>query len=124
MAVALGQALLVLLALGLKKVLEYVSDTEAHDLSDPLQGGALAALVLGVSSYLVGQVAFVTRCARIVKWHRLGVAVAILPLMVAGRELPAILTLAILAGAVVTMAGWETHRFAEERHRVRHAHHG
>ena len=39
---------IVLVALGLKKVLEYVGDTEKHALTDPLKGVALAALVGGV----------------------------------------------------------------------------
>ena len=37
---------------GMKKVLEYVGDTEKHDLSDPLKGVALGALVGGVAVYL------------------------------------------------------------------------
>ena len=44
-------------ALGLKKVLEYVGDTEHHDLSDPLKGVALGALVVGVALYLAAHVA-------------------------------------------------------------------
>ena len=35
---------MVFVALGLKKVLEYVSDIEHHTLSDPLKGVPLAAL--------------------------------------------------------------------------------
>lgn len=48
---------IVLTALGLKKVLEYAGDTE-HDLTYPLTGPALAALLGGVVLYLLAQVGF------------------------------------------------------------------
>ena len=48
----------VLVALGLKKVLEYVSDSEAHTLLDPLKGVGLAALFGGVIIYLLAHVLF------------------------------------------------------------------
>ncbi len=51
-------AAVVVVALGLKKVLEYVSDTDEHDLSDPLKGVALGALVGGVVVYLLAHVLF------------------------------------------------------------------
>jgi len=44
---------IVAVALGLKKVLEYVGDTEHHTLVDPLKGVALAALVGGLILYLL-----------------------------------------------------------------------
>ena len=49
---------IVVVALGLKKVLEYVGHTDDHELSDPLKGVALGALVGGVVVYLVGHVVF------------------------------------------------------------------
>ena len=48
----------VLTALGVKKVLEYVSDTTDHTLADPLKGIVLAALVGGVVLYLLAHVLF------------------------------------------------------------------
>ena len=48
----------VMVALGLKKVLEYVSDTEEHTLLDPLKGVGLAALFGGVIIYLLAHVLF------------------------------------------------------------------
>ncbi|MDI3403190.1 low temperature requirement protein A [Streptomyces cavernicola] len=48
----------VLLALGLKKVLEYVSAPVHHGLADPLKGVGLTALVGDVTWYLLGHVAF------------------------------------------------------------------
>ena len=49
------------IALGLKKVLEYVGDTEHHDLDDPLKGVALGALFGGV-------VALPARPTSLFKW--------------------------------------------------------
>ncbi|MBC8091228.1 MAG: low temperature requirement protein A, partial [Pseudonocardia sp.] len=45
-------ASVIFIALGLKKVLEYVSDTEAHDLADPLTGMPIIALFGGLAVYL------------------------------------------------------------------------
>jgi low temperature requirement protein LtrA len=115
---------IVLLALGMKKVLEYVADTEHHDLSDPLKGVGLAALVLGVVVYLLGQAAFYYRCTGRVKMFRVGAAVLLIPMVVGGRELPAMATLGVLAGVVVLMVAWETHVFAADRHELRHSAHG
>ncbi|MGQ0630906.1 MAG: low temperature requirement protein A [Sporichthyaceae bacterium] len=114
---------IVLLALGMKKVLEYVSDTEGHDLDDPLKGTALLALVLGVSAYLAGQVAFIARCGAGVRIHRLVLAGAVLPLAVLGAQLPAMATLAVLAVVVSATVAWESWRFAAQRHKVRHEPH-
>ena len=44
--------------------------------------------------------------------------VALTPLM---AMLPAMASLAVLAVLLVGLIGWETHRYAEERHRIRHA---
>jgi low temperature requirement protein LtrA len=115
---------IVLLALGMKKVLEYVADTEHHDVSDPLQGIGLTALVLGVVVYLLGQAAFYFRCTGRVKVFRIGAAVLLVPMVVGGRELPAMATLGVLAGVVALMVGWETHVFAADRHQLRHSEHG
>ncbi len=114
----------VLLALGMKKVLEYVADTEHHDLGDPLKGAGLFALLAGVIVYLLGQSAFYYRCTRRVKGFRLGLSVALLPMFAIGPQVPAMLSLGILTAAVAVVAAWETHVFAEDRHEVRHSAHG
>ena len=49
---------IIFLALGLKKALEYVSDTAHHDLADPLTGVPLVTLYGGTAVYLLGHVAF------------------------------------------------------------------
>jgi low temperature requirement protein LtrA len=115
---------IVLLALGMKKVLEYVADTEHHDLSDPLKGIGLAALVAGVVVYLLGQAAFYFRCTGVLKVFRIGAALLLIPLVVGGREIPAMATLGVLAGVVTLMVAWETHVFAADRHELRHSEHG
>lgn len=115
---------IVLLALGMKKVLEYVSDTEHHDLSDPLKGAGLFALVAGVIMYLLGQSAYYYRCTSRVKVFRIGLAVLLLPMFAIGPQVPAMLSLGILAGAVGLMVAWETHVHAVDRHQIRHAEHG
>jgi low temperature requirement protein LtrA len=115
---------IVLLALGMKKVLEYVADVDHHDVSDPLQGVALAALVLGVVTYLLGQAAFYYRCTGRVKMFRVGAALLLIPMVVGGRDLPAIATLGVLAAVVAGMVAWETHVFAADRHALRHSEHG
>ena len=114
----------VMFALGIKKVLEYVSDTEHHDLSDPLKGAPLAALVLGVVVYLLGQSASYYRSCHRVKVFRIGLAVLLLPMLAAGPQIPAMLTLGILAAAVGLTVAWETHAFAADRHHLRHSEHG
>jgi low temperature requirement protein LtrA len=110
----------VLLALGLKKVLEYVGDTEHHTLSDPLKGVPLWALYGGVAIYLLAHVAFSYRCYRNVKIFRLvaaGVLVAVVPLV---AKLPALASLGILAAVLVALNIAEMLRFAEDRKELRH----
>ena len=75
-------AAVVVVALGLKKVLEYVSDTEHHDLSDPLKGVALGALVVGVAVYLAAHVLFKWLVVHAVSWLRLGAVGVLLALWV------------------------------------------
>ena len=115
---------IVLLALGMKKVLEYVADTEHHDLSDPLKGSGLFALVAGLIMYLLGQAAYYYRCTGRVKVLRIGLAVLLLPMFAIGPQVPAMLSLGILTAAAGLMVAWETHVFAADRHRIRHTEHG
>jgi len=113
----------VLLALGLKKVLEYVGDERGHTLADPLYGVPLWAAYGGVALFLLAQVAFAWRCYRAVKVSRLvlaGVLVALVPL-VAG--LPALASLGILAVLLIALNAFESVRFAEARSEIRHAEH-
>ncbi|MEP6462556.1 MAG: low temperature requirement protein A [Frankiaceae bacterium] len=65
-------------SLGLKKVMQYVSDSQHHDLGDALTGVPLLALYVGVAVHLLGHVAF--RRRNIGTWnpHRSAVAVVLL----------------------------------------------
>jgi low temperature requirement protein LtrA len=114
---------IVLLALGLKKVLEYVGDPEHHELSDPLTGIGLYALYGGVVMYLVGQVAFKARTVGTVNPIRLGAAVVLLALIPVAAQVPALAALGILAAVVVVVVAIETFRFADVRDAVRHREH-
>lgn len=114
---------IVLLALGLKKVLEYVGDTQAHALTDPLKGLALTALVGGVVLYLLGDVAFRLRLVGTLSPARLAVAALLAPLGWVGSALPALAALAVLTAVVVALVGYESVRYAQDRHGARHAPH-
>ncbi|MGH8823820.1 MAG: low temperature requirement protein A [Jiangellaceae bacterium] len=113
----------VLLALGMKKVLEYAGDTRNHELTDPLTGVGLFALVGGVVIYLVGHVAFKVRTQRVLYWPRLVAAGAILVLAPFAATVPALATLAVIAAVLGGLVAYETHHHAELRHRIRHAEH-
>ena len=111
---------IVLLALGLKKVLEYVGDAEAHALTDPLKGLALTALVGGVVLYLLAHVAFGLRLVGTLSPARLIVAALLVPLGWLGSTLPALAALAALTAVVVALVAYESVRYATHRHRARH----
>ena len=110
---------IVLVALGLKEVLLYVSDSSHHTLTDPLPDVALAALVGGVAIYLLGHVLFkwlTVRQVSVVRLAAAGVLLAATPL-IAG--LPALAQLAIVAFVVAGAVLVESLVFAESRRQVR-----
>jgi low temperature requirement protein LtrA len=113
----------IFLALGMKKVLEYVADTEHHDLADPLTGTPLVALYVGVAVHLLGHVAFRRRNVGTWNPHRTLAAIALLALLPLAWQLPAILSLALVCAVLVVLVTWEVARFGAARDRVRH-HHG
>src|SRR5215210_1720488 len=107
------------LALGLKKVAEYVGDTERHVLSDPLSPTPLWAMFGGVALYLVGHLGFRMRNVGSINPPR-AVAVALLLLAPLGlQHVPALAALAVLAGLLVALVVFEVLRYAEARARVR-----
>jgi low temperature requirement protein LtrA len=111
---------IVLIALGLKKVLEYVGDTEHHTLSDHLSAVPLWAMYGGVTVYLLAHVAFSYRCYRNLKIFRLvaaGVVVAVVPLV---ANLPALAALGVLAAVLIVLNAAEMIRFAADREALRH----
>jgi low temperature requirement protein LtrA len=110
----------IMMSLGLKKVLGYVGGDEGHTLADPIYGLPLAALYGGAALYLIAHVAFKAYLTSKVSWVRLGTAVLLLALIPVVALLPALVTLTVLAAVLCALVGWETHRYAEERHRLRH----
>ncbi len=114
---------IVLLALGLKKVLEYVGDTEHHQLDDPLKGIGLFALYGGVVIYLLGHVGFKWRTMHQVGVSRLitaGLAVVAVPLV---TNVPALGQLGVLTALVAGLVAFESVRFAQERDELKHGGH-
>ena len=110
----------IFIALGLKKVLEYVADTDDHQLSDALTGVPLVALYVGVAVHLIGHVAF--RRRNIGTWnpHRSLAAVILVLLLPLAWQLPALAALAMVAGVLACLVGYEARRFRVDRDRVRH----
>jgi low temperature requirement protein LtrA len=114
---------IVLLALGLKKVLEYVGDTEHHHLEDPLKGIGLYALFLGVVLYLLGHVGFKWRTTHRVGVSRLITAALCVVAVPALAKVPALGQLAVLTALLTALVAFESVRFAQERDELKHSHH-
>jgi low temperature requirement protein LtrA len=114
---------IVMLALGLKKVLTYVGDTEHHTLSDPLYGAPLWAMYGGVALYLLAHVGFAWRCYRALKGYRLVVAALLVALVPLVANLPALASLGVLSGLLIALNAVESVRFRERRDEVRHGEH-
>jgi low temperature requirement protein LtrA len=102
----------VLIALGMKKTL--------GDTGEELKLVPAAALLGGTALYLVAHVAFRLRNVHTLNRHRLATAVLLLVLVPLAVELPALATLAILAGILSALIAFEALRFAAARDRVRH----
>jgi low temperature requirement protein LtrA len=103
---------IVLLALGLKKSLEHVGE--------PLHLVPAFALLGGVAVYLLAHVAFRWRIVHRFSVQRLvcaGVLAALIPLAV---EVPALVSMAIVATLLAALIVYENSRFAELRERLRH----
>jgi low temperature requirement protein LtrA len=116
---------IVVTALGLKKVLEYVAHTESHDLADPLKGVALGALVGGVVVYLLAHVVFKWLVAHELNPIRLTAAGVLLAAWAPLAGVPAMGQLAVVAGVSTVALAVEAIVYAEHRRAVRdeHAHH-
>lgn len=110
---------IILLSLGLKKVLGYVGGDDGHSWGDPLDGVPLVALYGGVALFLLAQVGFRLRTTGVVEWARLVAVLVLLAAIPAVASFPSLVTLAVLAVLVGALVGFETLRYAEQRHRVR-----
>ncbi len=111
---------IVLVALGLKKVLEYVGDEEAHGLSDSLGGLGIQALYGGVALYLLAQVVFERRTLGRFHGARLAVAGLIVLLVPLAAWLPALAALALLVAVSMALVGSETWRYGDYRYSLHH----
>ncbi|WP_209305299.1 low temperature requirement protein A [Blastococcus sp. CT_GayMR20] len=107
------------LALGLKKVAEYVGDASHHALTDPLPTTALWAMYGGVAAYLIAHLAFRLRNVGSINRPRAVVALVVLVAPLATARLPALAALAVLAAVLVALIVFEVVRYADARARVR-----
>lgn len=111
---------IVLLALGLKKVLEYVGDTEHHHLDDPLKGIGLIALYGGVVLYLLGHVGFKRRTMHQWSGSRLITAALVVIAVPLVLDVPALGQLAVLTALLTALVIFESFRYAQERDELKH----
>lgn len=112
----------VLLALGLKKVLEHVGDPEHHALDDPLPGVALVALAGGTALYLLALVAFARRTAQPLPRARLVGAGLLVILVLLGGALPALAVLVAVTSVLVALVVFEVVHDREVRQHARGDH--
>ena len=103
---------IVLVALGMKKTL--------GDVEEPLKLVPATALLGGAAMYLLSHVAFRFRHRRGVNTRRLALAVALIAFIPVAVEIPALVTIGVLAAALVLLIAIETRRYGEARQRTRH----
>lgn len=112
---------IVLIALGLKKTMEYVGDSSAHGLSDPLGSVPAAALCGGVMLYLLGHVGFKLRIMHEVGTSRAALAGVIAAIWTFSSQFSALMLVVSVAALLWFLVVFETFRYAEERSNVRSA---
>ncbi len=110
----------ILLALGLKKVMEYVADSTHHELSEALELLPLVAMFGGVAMYLIAHVAFRFRNVHSVNVQRVVVAVLLIALIPGATRMPALAALGLVAAVLIALIVFEATKFSEIRDRVRH----
>jgi low temperature requirement protein LtrA len=103
---------IVLVALGMKKTIAHVED--------PLKIVPAFALLGGLAFYLLGHVAFRFRHIRTINRQRLVLGLALLALVPAAVELPALAVLALITAVLCALIAYETISYGEGRDRVRH----
>jgi len=102
---------IILVALGMKKTL--------GDVEEPLKTVPAVALLGGAALYLLAHVAFRWRNLHTLNRRRLACAVVLLALLPLGLELPAIVTVGLVAAILSALILYETLRFSEARARIR-----
>ena len=108
------------LALGHRCDVLLVELEQLEHVDDPLKTVPAAALLGGAAIYLLAHVAFRWRNVHRFSWQRLITAAVLVALLPAAVELPALVTLAIVAAVLAALIAYEAHRFAELRDRLRH----
>jgi low temperature requirement protein LtrA len=103
---------IVLVALGMKKSLEHVGD--------PLKLEPSVALLGGTALYLLAHVAFRWRNVHRFSVQRVACAIVLVALIPMAVEVPALVTLVVIAGLLAALIAYESVRFAELRERLRH----
>ncbi|MFD7843134.1 low temperature requirement protein A [Nocardia sp. NPDC059764] len=111
---------IVSMALGLKKVLNYVGGAQGHSLSDQLHGIPLFALYGGVAAYLLALVGFRHYATGTVLVPRLVAAVVLVALIPLASALPALAALGILCAVLLALIVFEVVRYAQPRDLIRH----
>ncbi|MEU0793600.1 low temperature requirement protein A [Amycolatopsis sp. NPDC005961] len=113
---------IVLVALGLKKSLLYLADTEHHTPGEALHGVPIWTLTGGLALYLVALSAL--RKRNLGSWNvqRLAAGVLLVAATPLLEHVPAAVLLLVVAGLVLGLIGFERLRFAEWRRQV-HAEH-
>jgi low temperature requirement protein LtrA len=109
----------IFLALGLKKTLQYVADSDHHHLTDALTGLPLIGLYAGPALYLLAHVGF--RARNTGAWNRprtvaAAILMALLPL---GWRIPALASLGVVAAVLVGLIAYELVVFGEHREEIR-----
>jgi low temperature requirement protein LtrA len=102
---------IILVALGMKKTLA--------DVEDPLKTVPAFALMGGTALYLLAHVAFRWRNLHTLNRQRLVCAAVLLAALPVAREVPALITVGLVAAILSALIVYETHRFAAARERVR-----
>jgi low temperature requirement protein LtrA len=103
---------IVLSALGLKKTI--------GDVGEPLETIPAVAMLGGTTLYLLGHVAFRWRNLHTVNRQRLATAIVLVALIPLALEVPALASVAIVAGLLCLLIAYEAVRFSEARDRIRH----
>jgi low temperature requirement protein LtrA len=94
---------IIYLALGLKKVTEYVADTGHHSLSDPLAQTAQWALFGGVAAYLLAHALFEVRIGTPLRRLQIAAVATLLVAAVLMRSAPALSALVVVAAVLVSL---------------------
>jgi low temperature requirement protein LtrA len=110
---------ILLLAYGVKKVLNYVGDTEHHTLTEALHGIPLYALYGGVALYLLGHVGFARRMLGVIKTQRLLAAIFVVALIPVANLLPALAALGLVTLVLGLLVAYETTRWYDDRQGIR-----